>query len=86
MFYVYILKSEKDKRLYIGYTSDLRKRVKEHNSGLNRSTKNRKPFNLVYYEAYHSIEDAKIREKRLKHFQNSYRELRKRLKHSLNEA
>jgi putative endonuclease len=86
MFYVYILRSKKDKRLYIGYTSDLRKRFQEHNSGLNKSTKNRVPFSLIYYEAYRSIDDAKIREQRLKHFQNSYKELRKRLKHSLDEA
>ena len=86
MFYVYVLKSEKDKRLYIGYTSNLRRRFQEHNSALNRSTKNRIPFSLVYYESYRSLEDAKTREKRLKHFQNSYRELRKRLKYSLDEA
>ncbi len=39
MFYVYILQSNKNKELYIGYTSDLRKRIKEHNQGLNFSTK-----------------------------------------------
>jgi putative endonuclease len=49
MFFVYIIQSKKDKELYIGYTNDLRKRFKEHNLGLSRSTKLRLPFKLVYY-------------------------------------
>jgi len=52
MFYVYILRSHKDGKLYLGYTKDLRKRLIEHNSGLVESTKERVPFYLVYYEAY----------------------------------
>jgi putative endonuclease len=83
MFYVYLLRSGKDGRLYIGQTSDLRRRLREHNSGINRSTKSRTPFSLIYYEAYKSLDDTKIREKKLKQFKNSYTELKKRLKHSL---
>ncbi len=83
MFYVYVLKSKKDNRFYIGRTSDLRGRFKEHNSGLNKSTKNRIPFTLFYYEAYLSSSDVAIREARLKKFKNSYSELKKRIKHSI---
>ncbi|NCO44877.1 GIY-YIG nuclease family protein, partial [Candidatus Wolfebacteria bacterium] len=63
---MYIIKSLKDGKLYFGSTSDLKKRLKEHNSGLNQSTKSRRPFKLVYYEAYVSKEDAKQREQNLK--------------------
>jgi putative endonuclease len=56
---MYILKSLKDNKLYIGSTSDLRKRFKEHNLGLAISTKFRRPFKLVYYEAYLSEQDAR---------------------------
>ena len=50
MFYVYILQSNKNKELYIGYTSDLRKRIKEHNQGLNFSTKRYMPWKIIYYD------------------------------------
>jgi len=83
MFYVYIIKSRKDGKLYIGQTSDLRRRIKEHNSGQTRSIKNRRPFFLVYYEAYLDFKDAKTRELKLKKYKNSYSELKKRLPHSL---
>ena len=62
MFYVYILKSLKDNKLYIGYSTDLRKRFSEHQKGLVTSTKPRRPFELVFYEAYKSMKDAKRRE------------------------
>jgi putative endonuclease len=66
MYYVYILKSEKDKNLYTGYTSDLRKRFLEHESGEVKSTRHRRPLKLIYYEACISKEDAIRREKYLK--------------------
>jgi len=66
MFYVYILQSLKDKKLYIGYSTDLRKRLKDHNSGGTKSTKVRRPFRLVYYEAHISKNDARRRETYLK--------------------
>jgi len=83
MYYLYILKSKKDNHLYIGYTSDLKRRLAEHNKGLNKSTKYRRPFELVYYEAYKSQKDALVREQRLKQFKNGYRELVKRIVLSL---
>ncbi len=66
MHYIYILQSEKDKQFYTGYTSDLQNRLAEHNSGKVKSTQNRLPFKLVYYEACHNQQDASHREKYLK--------------------
>ena len=51
MYYTYVLISQKDQKLYTGYTNDLKSRLKEHNNGTVESTKNRIPFELVYYEA-----------------------------------
>lgn len=62
MYYVYVLLSLKDKKLYIGFTSDLRRRLKEHNAGRNVSTKSRLPLKLIYYEAHLSKTDAVRRE------------------------
>jgi len=66
MFYVYVLCSKKDKNLYVGYTSDLKRRFTQHNDGKNFSTAPRRPFILVYYEAYMNESDARRREKSLK--------------------
>jgi len=66
MHFVYILQSEKDKALYVGYTNDLRNRIKMHNLGRVFSTKPRKPFTIVYYEAHRNKDDALAREKFLK--------------------
>lgn len=86
MFYVYVIKSKFDESLYIGQTDDLRGRFKEHNLGQSQYTKNKKPWALVYYEAYFSKSDAITREKRLKKFKNSYTELKKRLAKSMRET
>ncbi|MCH7605087.1 GIY-YIG nuclease family protein [Patescibacteria group bacterium] len=66
MYYVYVLKSRKDDRLYIGYTTDLQKRYKKHQNGEVISTKHRRPVELIFYEAYRGINDAKRREKYFK--------------------
>ena len=58
MYYTYVLISKGDGRLYIGSTSNLKRRFEEHNKGLNKSTKNRRPFKLIYYEAYILKKDA----------------------------
>lgn len=63
---MYVLLSLKDGKLYIGYSTDVRQRVRFHNFGLNTSTKYRRPLKLVYYEAYSSEKDARRREKFLK--------------------
>lgn len=66
MFYVYVLRSIKDCKLYNGYTNNLKRRFQEHNDGLVLSTKNRKPFELIYYESYCNQQDATSREKYFK--------------------
>ncbi len=66
MYYVYILQSTKDGKLYTGFTSDLKKRLKEHSSAGVKSTKHRLPLKLIYYEAYWNRADAESREKFLK--------------------
>ena len=83
MYYVYVLQSKKDSGLYIGYTKDLKKRILEHNRGECVSTKDRRPFSLVYYEGYASNHDAAIREKRIKQFKNAYTQLIKRINNSI---
>ena len=47
MYYVYILKSLKDKHLYIGRTNDIERRLAEHNRGVVSSTKSRRPFVIL---------------------------------------
>ena len=66
MYYVYILKSLKDHKLYIGYSINYKQRIKEHNNGRVSITKNRKPFKLIYYEACLNKTDAIKRENQLK--------------------
>lgn len=66
MFYIYVLRSKKNKSWYTGYTADLRKRFKEHNDNKHGFTKNRGPFELIYYEACYNQQDATSREKYLK--------------------
>lgn len=66
MHHLYILHSLKDNNFYTGITTDLKRRVKEHESGKNFSTAPRRPFKLIYYEVYLLKEDAEAREKYLK--------------------
>lgn len=70
-FYVYILASVNYDHLYIGRTKDLNKRIKEHNRGLNFSTKPYLPWRIIHYEAYLNERDAKRREGYLKTSQGS---------------
>ncbi len=85
MFYVYVLKSSKDDELYIGSTNDLKRRFDEHNTGKVESTKPRRPFMLVYYEAYRAEGDAKHREWSLKLRGQARKHLMTRLKDSLQQ-
>jgi len=55
LFYVYVLRSLKDGLFYTGYTSDVKKRLSEHNSGSVKSTNYRRPFELIYF--MHFIEN-----------------------------
>jgi len=79
MFYVYLLKSDKFDKQYIGYTADLKRRLVEHNQGLNLSTKPYRPWKVIYYEACVNKDDAKRREHYLKTTQGG-RLLKRRLK------
>ncbi len=66
MYFTYVLQSQKDNKLYIGFTKDLKARISLHNNGKARSTVGRLPLSLIYYEACLSETDAINREKYLK--------------------
>ena len=76
MYYVYVLIRYSNEEIYIGYTNNLKRRVKEHNRG-------RRIWALVYYEAYKARKDAMFREKRLKYHGRALGQLKKRIHHSL---
>ena len=75
MFYVYFLKKPKFKYVYIGFTDDLQRRMREHK-------KDKPGYKLVYYEAYLSKKDARERERKLKQREQTIRRLKERLKDS----
>jgi len=83
MYYVYILKSLKDEKIYTGYTSNLKKRIEQHLKGEVKSTSSRKPLKLVYFEAYLSELDARKREKYLKSGGKAKNDLKQQIKNSL---
>ena len=66
MYWIYVLKSKKDGHIYTGSTSKLAERVKSHNNGKVRSTKSRRPLELIYSEQHNSVTSARQRENFLK--------------------
>src|SRR5215813_12872562 len=66
MYYVYVLRSERDSGFYIGFSTNLRARLRQHQDGESFATKSLGPWKLIYYEAYTEREDAEGREKFLK--------------------
>lgn len=78
-YYVYMLKSEVNGNVYIGYTIDLKRRLMEHNKKLNKSTKLYALWKLIYFEACLNKDDAMRREHYLKTSQGS-RLIKRRLK------
>ena len=66
MYYVYVLLSQKDNEFYTGFTDNLKRRFKEHNTGEEPSTKHRAPFKLIYFEGCLAKRDAIARERYLK--------------------
>ena len=52
MYYVYLLRSRRNGRCYLGWTTDLQRRLCQHNEGESRATRGRGPYELLYYEAY----------------------------------
>jgi putative endonuclease len=67
-YYTYVLQSMSDMNFYTGYTKDLNLRFEQHNKGLVESTKDRRPFKLIYYESCLNQDDAIRREKYLKSY------------------
>lgn len=63
MYYTYVLISKKDDKRYIGSTANLEARLKKHNAGSVRSTKYRRPLELIYYEEFETKVEAEKREK-----------------------
>ncbi|OGM97890.1 MAG: hypothetical protein A2735_02930 [Candidatus Yanofskybacteria bacterium RIFCSPHIGHO2_01_FULL_41_21] len=84
MYYFYILKNDEG-GLYFGYTSDLKKRIEQHNSSTTRTTAG-KHWKVIYYEAYYSQSDAKHREYSIKLRGNAYLQLKRRIKNCVAEA
>ena len=85
MYYVYVLKSQKWHKPYIGVTADLRKRFKEHNDQQNKSTRYGIPWKLAYYEAFLDRSDATKREQDLKKHGSALGFLKRRIKNSLDK-
>ena len=79
MFYTYVLRSTKDMDFYTGVTKNLKLRFEQHKKGLVESTKNRRPLDLIYYEACLDQNDAVKREKYLKTYHGKMF-IRRRLK------
>jgi putative endonuclease len=65
-YYVYILRSLVKDWIYVGYSENLKQRLVEHNSGKSPATSRYKPYELIHYEAYRNMIDAKRRELYLK--------------------
>ncbi|OGG08372.1 hypothetical protein A3D05_05995 [Candidatus Gottesmanbacteria bacterium RIFCSPHIGHO2_02_FULL_40_24] len=70
MFFVYILKSIKDGKYYIGQTNNIDFRLIKHNQGEIKSTRNRRPLKLIYFEKFISRAEAMHREQKLKSYKN----------------
>lgn len=80
MYSIYVLKSQKDGNLYIGCTSDLKKRLTAHNNGEVISTKGRRPFKLIYTEDCTDKYDAFNKEKYYKTAKGK-KEIKEKIKH-----
>jgi len=83
MFIIYVLQSRKDLSFYIGFTSDIKRRIEEHNKGSSQSTKHKRPWVLIYCEVYRTRKDAAERELKLKEHKNAWVKLKERIKNSI---
>lgn len=70
MAYVYILRSEKNGKYYIGSTSDYKRRLMQHNSGNSIYTRSNRPYEIVFKQKYETLKAAKTVEGRLKKFKS----------------
>jgi putative endonuclease len=84
MHTVYVLISLKDKKFYVGLTSNLTRRIKEHTDGKNPSTRSRRPLELIYHEVHSNKQDAARREQYFKTSKGKH-SLRQMVTHRLNE-
>ena len=66
MYYVYVLRSLKNGRLYVGCTNNLERRIQEHNTGQSKYTSLTKPFKIIHQEEFNDLSSARKREKMLK--------------------
>ena len=81
MYFVYIIKSLKDGRHYVGLTNNIDRRLIEHNKGKNQSTKNKRPWKLIHVEIIKNRKEARLLEK---YFKSGYgRELIKEIEGAL---
>ena len=78
-YWLYVLRSSKDNRLYIGVSNNPEKRLREHNAGKNKSTRHRRPFVLVYKETFESKQEAFKYEWLVKHRVQYYWQLKKKI-------
>jgi putative endonuclease len=85
MYYVYLIKSKKTNHIYIGFTNDLKRRLAEHNSNLNTSTRGKSPWFVAYCEVFKSKADAQKRELNLKKYGSALQGLKKRIAISLED-
>ena len=85
MYYLYVLKGRMQRQLYIGFTSNLRKRLTQHVRKQSPYTSKSDGWQLVYYEAYRNREDAHERERLLKNFGSAYGHLKKRIARSIGD-
>ena len=86
MYYVYLLRSLTTSQLYLGWTTDLRRRLCEHEAGTSRYTRSRGPYELIYFEAYMHRAEAVAREASLKKRHNVMKQLKARLTRTLATA
>ena len=70
MFWLYILANKETDRYYIGSTDNLVRRVEQHRKGYTRTTKILETYELVYKEEYKTLEEARLREKKLKSYKS----------------
>lgn len=84
MYYFYILRSKKNRKLYLGQTTDLKKRLKSHNNGENKATKPNIPYELIFYSGFINEKDAINCEKYFKST-SGWKRLHKMLENTLDE-
>ena len=82
-YFFYILRSLKNNKLYLGYTTDLKKRLKQHNSGSELATKPNIPYEMIHFSGFKNMKDAKNMETYYKTI-SGWKRLKHMLKNTLN--